>query len=766
MKYAIKYGFPFNLMIFVLVSNLSAFTVTLTINISPSGTGTTSPSAGTHTYTYLKGGTLVNLDATPASDYKFVNWTGNVNDPNNASTYIILNSNETVTANFQALANYMVTVTTNQADKSWVKFVVDGSQYSNSRTETWQETSQHTLSVSSPQYALDASAKVSFQNWNKGWTTPSVTYEVPAYHDYVQANFLLYYEMNISENDITRGYAGAYPSHFDRLYLEGSVVSISAVAYWGYEFVGWEGDYTGSENPVDIIMNEPKNITAIFVPSMHNITVRTEPVQNTELRFFMNGSSCWGEVTGSFQTGTTVELITESLQEMSVPIRYYFQYWSYGSGSQSTSPEFDYAVSDHDDVITAHFSPEYGIASSIVPSGSGILDFEPINEGGYTPGTVVTITAIPKPGYTFTGWSGDTYSTDNPLVWTMNDYLLITANFSPIPDYTLTMAVNPSGGGTTQPSIGAHIYPAGSVVEIRAYPLSGYQFDHWDGNVENPASSSTTIIMYSDKTVIAQFKSVPTTAITMTTNFPEKSEVQYHVNSESWWGPHTFYWPPGSSQSLSADSIIGWGGMRYVFQSWSHGQPREHIYTVPSSVVTLTANFMDEYSLNLSVDPEGSGTIDLNPAGGWYGLNDEVILTANANQGYIFKNWLDGLTGSENPATLTMDYWKHVIAVFDTSITVVESEEVRIFNDFILMQNYPNPFNPTTTIRFDLPKSSFVTLKIYNLLGKEIATLVNGKRPAGEHAVEWNGKGLPNGIYLYHLRAGDFVETRKLILQK
>ena len=93
---------------------------------------------------------------------------------------------------------------------------------------------------------------------------------------------------------------------------------------------------------------------------------------------------------------------------------------------------------------------------------------------------------------------------------------------------------------------------------------------------------------------------------------------------------------------------------------------------------------------------------------------------------------------------------------------------------FTLYQNYPNPFNPITTIRFDLPKSSFVTLRIFDLLGREITTLVNEKRPAGTYTVEWNGKELPSGIYLYRLKAGDpstssgqgFTETKKLILQK
>ena len=85
---------------------------------------------------------------------------------------------------------------------------------------------------------------------------------------------------------------------------------------------------------------------------------------------------------------------------------------------------------------------------------------------------------------------------------------------------------------------------------------------------------------------------------------------------------------------------------------------------------------------------------------------------------------------------------------------------------FRLYQMYPNPFNPSTTIRFSLLKSCFITLKIYNLLGKEIETLMNGQRGAGEYKVEWAAEGLPSGIYLYRLEVGEFVERRKLILQR
>jgi hypothetical protein len=84
----------------------------------------------------------------------------------------------------------------------------------------------------------------------------------------------------------------------------------------------------------------------------------------------------------------------------------------------------------------------------------------------------------------------------------------------------------------------------------------------------------------------------------------------------------------------------------------------------------------------------------------------------------------------------------------------------------ILHQNYPNPFNPSTTICYSIPKSSEVTLTIYDLRGREITTLVNEKKSSGEYTIDWNGKGFPSGMYLYRLKAGEFTETRKLVLQK
>jgi len=84
--------------------------------------------------------------------------------------------------------------------------------------------------------------------------------------------------------------------------------------------------------------------------------------------------------------------------------------------------------------------------------------------------------------------------------------------------------------------------------------------------------------------------------------------------------------------------------------------------------------------------------------------------------------------------------------------------------EFALNQNYPNPFNPSTTITFLIPRSGEVSLRIFNLLGEEVTTLVTGIREAGTHTVQWDATGQPSGVYFYRLRAGEFVETRKLVL--
>ena len=97
---------------------------------------------------------------------------------------------------------------------------------------------------------------------------------------------------------------------------------------------------------------------------------------------------------------------------------------------------------------------------------------------------------------------------------------------------------------------------------------------------------------------------------------------------------------------------------------------------------------------------------------------------------------------------------------------ITSSEEPLTVSDYSLSQNYPNPFNPTTNIGFRIINSGFVNLKVYDVLGREVATIVNEEMQAGKYEIEFNSEGLTSGIYFYTLTAGSFTETRKMILMK
>jgi N-acetylneuraminic acid mutarotase len=100
-------------------------------------------------------------------------------------------------------------------------------------------------------------------------------------------------------------------------------------------------------------------------------------------------------------------------------------------------------------------------------------------------------------------------------------------------------------------------------------------------------------------------------------------------------------------------------------------------------------------------------------------------------------------------------------------VTGMEDENNRLIPDeYSLSQNHPNPFNPTTKIKYGLPNAGLVTIKVYDVLGNEVATIVNEERYAGNYEITWYAEQLPSGIYFYRIQAGSFVETKKMILMK
>jgi len=143
----------------------------------------------------------------------------------------------------------------------------------------------------------------------------------------------------------------------------------------------------------------------------------------------------------------------------------------------------------------------------------------------------------------------------------------------------------------------------------------------------------------------------------------------------------------------------------------------------------------------------------------------DTRLTNNDAQSYSPSVALSGSVVHVVWADARDVYWEIYYKRNPTGNVVgIKNINSEIPREFSLSQNYPNPFNPSTTIQFSLPRSEFVTLKLFNILGEEITALVSKKLSAGTHQAEWDARDLPSGVYFYRLQAGSFTQTRKLLL--
>jgi hypothetical protein len=134
--------------------------------------------------------------------------------------------------------------------------------------------------------------------------------------------------------------------------------------------------------------------------------------------------------------------------------------------------------------------------------------------------------------------------------------------------------------------------------------------------------------------------------------------------------------------------------------------------------------------------------------GSW--LTDAISALATDKM-YLFAGTTDGVV------------WRRSLSEM---VTEVAEKFIQIPTRCFLGQNYPNPFNPLTAISFSIPLRSFLSLKIFDLGGREVATIVSEELSAGNHTRQWNAVGMPSGVYFYRIQAGSFTETKKLVLLK
>ena len=253
------------------------------------------------------------------------------------------------------------------------------------------------------------------------------------------------------------------------------------------------------------------------------------------------------------------------------------------------------------------------------------------------------------------------------------------------------------------------------------------------------------------------------------------SQLDFKVDNTTYTGASLFNWTLNSSHTLQALSPQLFGNLKYVFTNWSNSGDTTQTITVNSNTSEYLANYKLQFRLYALASPSG---IPVTVVGGNTFYDSSTTLTVSATPSsvqfngktYYFSRWVGvgngSYTGTNPTFQLTMNNPVNQIVFYDTINTSITQLGTEIPSKYDLYQNYPNPFNPTTNIKFDIVKNSLVKLQVYDITGKLISTLVNDRLQAGKYEFNMNASMLPSGVYFYKIEAGDFIQTRRMILLK
>jgi hypothetical protein len=147
-----------------------------------------------------------------------------------------------------------------------------------------------------------------------------------------------------------------------------------------------------------------------------------------------------------------------------------------------------------------------------------------------------------------------------------------------------------------------------------------------------------------------------------------------------------------------------------------------------------------------------------------------ILHTTNGGENWVSQPGgttynINGVSFTDANTGTAVGSYGIILRTTNGGLTFVEEELLnQMPSKFLLSQNYPNPFNPVTKIKYTVPQLSIVTIKVFDILGNEIEVLINEEKPAGIYEIKWNAANLSSGVYLYQLRAGNFIKTNKMIL--
>ncbi|MFA7421894.1 MAG: FlgD immunoglobulin-like domain containing protein, partial [Melioribacteraceae bacterium] len=377
-----------------------------------------------------------------------------------------------------------------------------------------------------------------------------------------------------------------------------------------------------------------------------------------------------------------------------------------------------------------------------------------INEDAtFTNAAEVTQTAIPTSSYTITGGQASALTAGTTYYWRVRGSLDGTnwgswsTGASFVHSSTTTAAsiatpypVSPTSGtvvGVTNPTLTWSVYSADPLQFMVTWATNpAFTGDTFTSEVDHSGWMSSNSFVLNGLTAGATYY------------WQVKARLATTLVEGAW---STVAWFTTAAGSASVVPVAG---------SPVNGTP------INSTTAVLSWLLPTKSTSALKYDVQYSKTADFSNAQAIRSLEKENIEIKNLDKNSVYYWRVSSTTNSG----LTSNYSAPTSFNTGKNVTAVE-EEVVIPTKFSLEQNYPNPFNPTTLISYALPSNSFVTLKVYDMLGREIKTLVSKEVAAGSYSVNWNGDDnfgnkVSTGAYVYRITAGDFVSVKKMLLIK
>jgi uncharacterized repeat protein (TIGR02543 family) len=532
----------------------------------------------------------------------------------------------------------------------------------------------------------------------------------------------LTYTLTVNVDPKDAGRVDAVPP--SGLVFADSIVVLTAVENPGYAFVEWTGDVSSTENPFSFSMPGNTNVTANFA-RVHDITVNSVP---SGLNFSVDSVAYKSPHTFRWIAGSMHRVCADSIQDGDEGYRYSFISWN-------NTPDrcFDYVVPEQDDEVTVNYDTQVFLTTTVSPDGTGEVIPSPPGQWALL-GAVVDIQASPSVYYTFFHWSGDLTGSENPTSLAMDVPKSITAVF-----------------GNYSPVV---VAPDTSFAEDDTLSIDFQELFGWIADDNNH-----------DTTLVIDIRGGSQLDVTVESI---RRRINITNRQAHWNGVDTVFIAVTDPLNVSGFDEM----LMYVYPT--PDPPEAFSLLEPSDEIVIeewpeTVEFLWEPAFDPDDEESVVYVFELDTTNAFN--SEQYLQISNIQENYFDFLWPNSYVDGQY-------YWR--VQATDAVYPSTSSDEVfgirlatgkvgEAPSTYVLNQNYPNPFNDQTTIGYGLPRSSEVTLVVYNSQGRIVRALLDERKEAGYYVVEWDGRNnvgdrVSTGLYFILFQAGSYKSVKKTIL--